>query len=136
MPDARKEWLKSLAEDESLQETVGADLYRQLKLPAGMGRVATTGTFLTLIQMPDSITGKLAGQGSQKSAGTQAALALLLAEMMLRFMAANLVKLLRGPATIARDCAAHWLKQDSARIASRRFLSLTWMTRHIADGRC
>ena len=136
MPDARREWLKRLSGDESLQETVGAELYAQLKLPAGMGRVATTSTFLTLIQMPDSVTGKLAGQGLRKSAGTRAALALLLAEMMLRFMAAKLVKPLRGPATMARECASHWLKLDSARIASRRFLSLTWMTRHIADGWC
>jgi hypothetical protein len=135
MPDALREWLKRLSVDESLQGTVGPELYRQLKLPAGMVQVATTSTFLTLIQMPDSITGKLSGQGLRKSAGTRAAMALLLAEMMLRFMAANLVKLLRGPATVAGECAAHWLKLDSARIASRRFLSLTWMTRHIADGR-
>ena len=55
--------------------------------------------------MPDSVAGKLAGQGLHKSAGARAALALLLAEMMLRFMAAKLVKSLRGPARIARECA-------------------------------
>ena len=71
MPDARREWLKTLSGDESLQKTVGAELYAQLKLPAGMDRVATTSTFITLIQMPDSVTGKLAGQGFRKSAGTR-----------------------------------------------------------------
>ena len=48
MPDALREWLKRLSTDESLQGTVGTELYRQLKLPAGMDKVTTTSTFLRI----------------------------------------------------------------------------------------
>ena len=84
MPDAREEWLKTLSEDQSLQESVGVELHNAIHLPNGfaLSPKSTTNLFLTLIKISDSATRTLAGQGRQKSAGPRAALVLLLAEKM------------------------------------------------------